>query len=72
MSRGSRYKPETPRKGTEQTTNDRNIQNIFAILNRIQDQLNNLEESYNTFVNVTFPSAIAEAKAHSIMMMDDD
>jgi len=70
MARGSAYKPETPRPGTEKATNDLNIQNIFAILNRMQEQVNNLEESYNTFINITFPTELAKSKVWSTMMMD--
>ena len=71
MARGSSYKPETPRPGTEKLTNDRNIQNIFAILNRMQDQLNALEE-YVTNLTITINTGDEESRTFSLMMMDDD
>ena len=70
MPQRSSYKPEISRKGTELATNQRNIEQIFAILNRHEERLDNIEQSLNYFINVTFPLKIAEAKNFGLMMLD--
>jgi len=39
------YKPEEPRPGTEEKTTQKNIQNAYAILNRVSVEIENLENS---------------------------
>lgn len=68
----SRYKPETPRRGTELATTKLNIENAYAILNRLDDRIANLETQVDTFINITFPNMVSELKNFSLMAMDDD
>ena len=70
MSR-SEYKPLVPQKGNEELTNQRNFQNIYAILNRIQAQADDLQDQYNVLV-IKINTLIDEVKVWSTMMMDDD
>jgi len=70
MPQRSSYKPETPRPGTEKATNDKNIQNIFAILNRMEARLNNLEEYVNTLVTNVITPGDEASKTFSLMNLD--
>ena len=64
------YKPENPRKGTELATTKKNIENAYAILNRLDERLTNLENQVNTFINITFPNKVEELKNFSLQMID--
>ncbi len=69
MPKVSNYKPEVSRKGTEVTTNKRNIENIFAILNRHEQRISDLESSLLVIVG---PGGISldDAEEIALMMMD--
>ncbi len=45
MPSKSQYRPETPRRGTEQSTAIRNLESIFAILNRLDNDITNLKKT---------------------------
>ena len=68
MSRRSTYKPEVPRKGTEVTTNKANIENAYAILNRHDKRLSDLEST----VVIAGGGGISldDAEEIALMMMD--
>lgn len=41
----SAYKPEVPRPGTEEKTNQKNMDNAYTILNRFEGRLESIENS---------------------------
>jgi hypothetical protein len=70
MPRISTYKPEVARQGTEITTNQRNIENIFAILNRHYDMIKDLESSIAILGAPGTGITLDEAEEVALMMMD--
>ena len=71
MPQRSSYKPEIPRKGTEWETTQRNIEQIFAILNRHREALDTLEENINNLV-ITVQNNFDKSKTMSLMMLDSE
>ena len=67
MPTGGRYKPETPRKGTENATNKRNIQNAYYILNKLDQDINNLK-SNSLAITIGIGSSLDESKAFAFMV----
>jgi len=43
----SQYRPEVARSGTEASTTKRNIENIFAILNRLENELRDAIKNFS-------------------------
>ncbi len=70
MPRGSNYKPETPRENTYEATNDRNMQNAYAILNRHEDRITELESQVSNLIIYINTILEDKLKNFSLMMID--
>ena len=63
------YRPEEPRPGTEAKTNQRNVQNAYAILNRLANKIDKIENS--TVVGgggIVTPGMLNDSKEFAFMM----